>query len=346
MENKKRSSKFWLILIVLILLGSIIGGTFYLTKDKFRNKNDIQEVDKDNTEKEEQEPATPLLYEVTKDGEDTKIYLFGSIHAADDRAYPMQDKIVEAFNGSEYLAVELDIVALQRDFGLQMELVKMLLCENGKTLKDYLSPEGYETIIKYMKDNNIYNEAYEMYKPGMIYSLITNVTIDKSNLDSNKGIDMYFLKKAKRSKKKILEVESAEAQYQLLATMPDEVYELMILSYINQEEQEISSLKEMYEAWLTGDIEKILASSEEIDLDEVREEEQIEFDKIMELLNTFNESLLDNRNDDMTTIVDNYFKEGKNVFVVVGAAHVVGDTGLVKGLSNLGYNVNLIEYNK
>lgn len=346
MENKKGSNKVWLIFIGLILLLSIIGGSFYLSKDKFINKPNTKEIEKDK--EEQKEKATPLLYEVIKNEEDTKIYLFGSIHAADGRAYPMQDKILDAFKTSKYLAVEFDVVAFERDFSLQMELVKMLLCENGKSLKDYLSPEGYEIIIKYMKDNNIYNEAYEMYKPGMIYSLISNVTIDKSNLKSNKGIDMYFLKKAKRSKKKILEVESAESQIQLLSTMPNEVYELMIRSYISEEEQEIASLKEMYEAWLTGDIAKYLDRSKETDLDKIREslseEEKIYFDKIIQLLNTYNESLLNNRNNSMTTVVDNYFKEEKNVFVVVGAAHVVGETGLVNELKKLGYTVNQVEY--
>lgn len=54
--------------------------------------------------------------------------------------------------------------------------------------------------------------------------------------------------------------------------------------------------------------------------------------------------MINNRNTDMTDVVDNYFKEGKNVFVVVGAAHIVGENGLANELANLGYNVNLIDY--
>lgn len=286
--------------------------------------------------------ATPLLYEVSKEGIDNKIYLFGSIHAADERAYPMQNKVMEVYNNSDYLAVELDLMAFKSDLSAQMEMLQMFLCENGKTLKDYLSSEGYAIIVEYMKDNDIYISTYEMYRPAMIYSLLSNVTIEKSKLDSKKGIDMYFLSEAKKDKKEILEIESAQMQYNLLSSLPDELYELIILSYIEQEEQEISDLKELYEGWLSGDV-KSLSSSDDFDIDKIKVG-KFEFDKEMELLNDFNNELINNRNDGMNSVIDNYFKEGKNVFVVVGAAHVVGDNGLVNSLVKSGYNVSLIDY--
>lgn len=344
MENKKSNKKILIVIVGFIFLLAIAGGLFYIFKDKILSNDNNQEVE--NNKKEA--TATPLLYEVTKNDEDTKIYLFGSIHAADDRAYPMQDKIVEAYNNSEYLAVELDLIALQKDLNMQFELVMSFLCENGKTLKDYLSDEGYEIIIKYMKDNGIYNEIYEMYRPGLIYSLISNVTVDKSKLDVNKGIDMYFLSEAKDDNKQILEIESAQMQYNLLASMPDELYEFIILSYIAQEEQEVKGLKDLYEGWLEGNIDGLIDNNDDLDIDKIKEglteEEKVEFDKSLELLNTFNDALINNRNTDMTSVVDNYFKEGKNVFVVVGAAHIVGENGLANELAKLGYEVKLIDY--
>lgn len=345
MKNKK----ILLIIIGFILAFSIIGGTLYLFKDEIFDYTSSVDENFEN-EKEEIATATPLLYEVTKEGEDTKIYLFGSIHVADDRAYPMQDKILEAYSGSEYLAVELDLISFEKDFKAQMEMLQMFLCESGKTLKDYLSEEGYEIIIQYMKDNDVYNSAYEMYRPSMLYSLISGVSTDKSGLNSDDGIDRYFLKKAKRNSKKILELESAELQYKLLASMPDELYEMMIISFIKNEEKEIASLKEMYEAWLNGNIEEFLNNSnqEDIDIEAIKEdlslEEQQLFDQVLELMENFNKAMNDDRNDGMLGTIDTYFKEDKNVFVVVGAAHVVGEYGLVNELGRLGYKVQLIEY--
>lgn len=348
MEKKRTNKKFLLLIIGIILILVVIGGSFFIFRDNIFKKEDIGIVEESKEKKVA--TATPLLYEVTKDGEDAKIYLFGSIHVADDRAYPMQDKIMEAYRSSDYLAVELDLVAFEKDIPGQIEMLQMFLCEDGKTLKDYLSDESYEIIIQYMKDNGIYDSTYEMYKPGLIYTLIANVSADKSGLSSEDGIDMYFLKRATRTRKKILEVESAELQYGLLASMPDELYELMMIATIQSEEEEIESLKKLYEAWLSGDVEEILNNlgTDELDIDDIKKdltlEEQAELDRYIQLINDFNESLIDERNGGMTSVVDTYFKEGKNVFVVVGTAHIVGDDGLVNELTELGYNVELIKY--
>lgn len=343
MENKKDSKKLLIIIACLMLVLAFVGG-FYFYKNKLKNDNnqEVEDKQEDIDNKEEKELATPLLYEVTKDDEDTKIYLFGSIHAADDRAFPMQDKIMNAYNSSDYLAVEVDIVALEKDFSAQVELVQMLLCEDGKTLKDYLKPDTYNMLIEYLKDNKEYNKAYEMYRPGFIYSLLSNIIVEKGNLDIDDGIDMYFLNKATKSKKNILELESATSQYEMLVNLPDELYDYMIKSFIKNEQLEIDNLILMYEGWLEGDFSKLL-ESEEIDTS-LLEDDLNEYENLEIFTEEYDNEMIYKRNEKMVKNVDNYFKEGKNVFVVVGAAHIVGETGLANKLSTLGYNVNIVKY--
>lgn len=343
MENKKDSKKLLIIIACLMLVLAFVGG-FYFYKNKLKNDNnqEVEDKQEDIDNKEEKELATPLLYEVTKDDEDTKIYLFGSIHAADDRAFPMQDKIMNAYNSSDYLAVEVDIVALEKDFSAQVELVQMLLCEDGKTLKDYLKPDTYNMLIEYLKDNKEYNKAYEMYRPEFIYSLLSNIIVEKGNLDIDDGIDMYFLNKATKSKKNILELESATSQYEMLVNLPDELYDYMIKSFIKNEQLEIDNLILMYEGWLEGDFSKLL-ESEEIDTS-LLEDDLNEYENLEIFTEEYDNEMIYKRNEKMVKNVDNYFKEGKNVFVVVGAAHIVGETGLANKLSTLGYNVNIVKY--
>lgn len=355
--NNKNNKKIFILIVGLIL---IIGGllSFLIWKDynkadkdkvaikdtleKNDNENDIVD-DRDTLEKKDSESdissATPLLYEVTKEGYDNKIYLFGSIHMADDRAYPMNDKIMEAFNNSDSLGVEFDLVAYSKDFSKQVETIKLMLCEENKTLADYLNEETYEMLIKYLKDNKAYNKAYEVYKPVLLYTLITNVAGEKSNLDSNKGIDNYFLKEAKKNKKEILELESPEFQYNLLISFPDELFDMMIKESITEEELMIEELKQLYEAWLKGDA-KGIADSEEKDEDDLKDLDE----NILEMLEDYNYKMLTDRNNSMTKKVDDYFKNKKNVFVVVGAAHIVGEDGLANQLQELGYSVEIVHY--
>ena len=49
--------------------------------------------------------------------------------------------------------------------------------------------------------------------------------------------------------------------------------------------------------------------------------------------------LLDDRNIAMTGKMDEYLKGRESVFVVVGAAHIIGDKGIAKQLRDKGYKV-------
>lgn len=181
-----------------------------------------------------------------------------------------------------------------------------------------------------------------MYRPGFIYSLLSNIIVEKGNLDIDDGIDMYFLNKATKSKKNILELESATSQYEMLVNLPDELYDYMIKSFIKNEQLEIDNLILMYEGWLEGDFSKLL-ESEEIDTS-LLEDDLNEYENLEIFTEEYDNEMIYKRNEKMVKNVDNYFKEGKNVFVVVGAAHIVGETGLANKLSTLGYNVNIVKY--
>lgn len=345
MEYKKNNKKIYIFIVGLVLLIGVLLSFFIWKdyKDKLDREND-KVVDTDTSDNKDAEKvtssATPLLYEVTKKGYDNKIYLFGSIHMADNRAYPMNDKIMEAYNNSDSLGVEFDIVAYSKDLKKQMEFMQLMLCEANKTLADYLDEETYEMLIKYLKDNKAYNKAYEVYRPVLLYSLITNVAGKKSNLNSNKGIDNYFLKRAKKDKKEILELESAEFQYNMLLSFPDELYALMIRESIAEEDLMIKELKDLYEAWLNGDATGIAGS------EEMKAEDLADIDKnILAMLEDYNFKMLTDRNNSMTKKVDGYFKDKKNAFVVVGAAHIVGEDGLADKLQKLGYIVKVVDYN-
>ena len=92
---------------------------------------------------------------------------------------------------------------------------------------------------------------------------------------------------------------------------------------------------EMYEAYLSGDEERIKAA---IDLEleegeELTEEEQHFFDAIFT-----------NRNVHMTEVIEEYLRDNKEVFVVVGEAHVVPKDGIIDALTQTGnYKIEVVK---
>ena len=337
-DNKKKVFLILLGILLVIIIG--IGIALFVKGAVDKKLNSDDEVVEKKDEERESPPekiseGKQLLYKVTKDGSDNALYLFGSIHVADERAYPLPDKVMKAFNDSEAIMVEFDLVSYGKNFEKQVNDMRLMLCEPGKTLKDYLSPEVYDKTIKYLKDNKMYNKAYESYKPAFIYTLMSEIIVDKSGLDSNKGIDVYFIKQAGKKKKEIIELESSEFQINILVNVSNALYNLMIDETISKEEEDVEGLKELYEAWLKGDIETILEEDEEID--EVPEELEADYEK-------YNLDMLTNRNKEMAIKAKQGLEEGKNIFLVVGTAHIIGDDGLVALLSNEGYKVEKIEY--
>ena len=76
-------------------------------------------------------------------------------------------------------------------------------------------------------------------------------------------------------------------------------------------------------------------------------DDEIEIDKNysendIKLIKDYNKKLIDDRNITMTNKVEEYFKDNKKVFFMVGALHVIGDKGIAKELEQRGYTVKQI----
>lgn len=306
----KRKSIFLIITIFTLIVFSACG-----KKEIVKEDNEI----------------TPLFYKIS-DKNNTTIYLLGSIHAADDTIYPLNDTIMNSFNDSDYLAVEVDTLSLQNNFDLSLKLAEKMMYNDSTTIKNHIGDELYNKMVNFLKEKKSYSSLYDNYKPVFFESLFENLIIDDAMLKSESGIDMYFLSLASENNKKILEVESAEFQYNLLLNTPLELDKIMIEEYIDNYDLNVSQMKDLYELWKKGDkeqLENILINSES---QNATEEEK----KLME---NYNKSLIIDRNYGMANVLENYFEKKQNVFCVVGLGHVIGDEGIINLLQKRGYDV-------
>lgn len=290
-----------------------------------------QKKEKD-IEDNKKSPATPLFYKITSDNSDVTVYLLGSIHAADDNIYPLNDTIMSSYNESDYLAVEVDTVALTSNFELQIELAKKMLYTDGTTIKDYLEEDLYNKMVEFLQSKNSYNTLYDSYKPAFFESLFENIIITDAGMDANKGIDVHFLNLAKKNGKGILEIETAEFQYDMLLNNPIELDKLMIDGYVNDYESSVTEMKELYAAWKKGDVSELEKKLFESDTSELTEEQ-------IQMVNSYNQSLITDRNYGMVRALEQYMSENKNVFCVVGLGHVIGNEGIISLMEKKGYNI-------
>lgn len=269
--------------------------------------------------------SSPLFFEVTKNGSNAKIYLLGSIHAADETAYPLPNTIIDAYNDSNSLAVEFDIIKYTQNIGKQISLMQNFMYDGDKTIRDDVDDQVYNKMKSILTEVSLYSTLYDKYIPIIWSTLIDNATMLKSGLSEEYGIDMYFLNMAKENNKNILELESAEYQYKVLLNLSDELSLQLLKDSIDNYEESISELKWLYEAYKRGnrdELESIIFTSE-----------------TDELTIEYNEALIDNRNIGMFKGLDKQFRKGETIFCMVGLAHIIGENGLVNIFKQNGYTV-------
>lgn len=278
---------------------------------------------------------TPLLYKVT-DNNGNVIWLFGSIHVGMDSYYPLPRYVTDAFTGSDALAVEVDIVRMELDLIGQFKYLGMLAYPDGSSLSEHIPEETYNRAVAILEENGMYNALLDKYMPAFWWSSIESLTYEKLDAKANLGIDRHLLKQARQQEKEIREVESAEFQYQLMGSFSPELQLLLLESaitgYDNLTETE-AAVEEMMNLWASGDEAAFSAY--------LSEEEDVPSEEA-ELYEEYNNSLITQRNLSMTEYAVEALESGDEVFICVGAAHIVGPGAMAENLRQLGYTVELV----
>ena len=278
----------------------------------------------------------PLLYRVT-DKKGNTAWLFGSIHTGREDFYPLPDYVTNAFNGADSLAVEFNIIAFENDLSLQIKAMTELVYKDGSTIKDHIPKDLYDKAVAILKGKNSYAAALDMYCPAFWSSMIESLMLADSDYDVSSGIDRYLIEKASEAEKEILDIESAEFQYRMMAGFEDDIQRLMlesaVLSYALPYVA-FADLETLMDLWASGD-ESAFAEYLTVDDDTMTAEEK-------QIYARYNKAMMTDRNIGMADFAENALTSGKEVFICVGAAHIVGDGSVSDLLSERGYTVELI----
>lgn len=264
---------------------------------------------------------------------DNTVYLLGSIHVANEQMYPLRTELQEAYDDAEHLAVELDLLAAVEDqAALQQLIMDKAAYKDGTTLKDHVSAETYEQIGKVLEALQLPADTLDPFEPWYVSLVLSQFQSAGAGLDGGIGIDAYFLGLAKEDKKPIIELESAEFQYDMLDGFSEELQMLLLeqgLAGMNEasDTSGADQMAALAEAWASGDEEALTAYIAAMNFNE-------EYYNAMVL----------NRNIAMADKIEVYLQSGNDddYLVVVGAAHVVGEDGLAALLEARGYKVTRI----
>ena len=286
------------------------------------------------------EGVHPMLFHVT--GENgQEMYLFGTIHVGDERTELAMQKLAPIVRKCDALAVEFDIVAYEKDLAAQVEAITQFISEDGSTVDQHMPAELYAQSSALLEEAGLMPNVMKYYNLSMWSQLVEQAALlTKSGLDMNAGMDRALIHFCYENQIEVRDVESPELQYGLLAGFSDELNLLLIESTMKNLEQYGEEVDKLYDAWVEGNYDHVMAVLEEEDTDtsdELSEEQQA-------LVDDYNSRMLTQRNLGMRDRAVEWLKSGDKVFFAVGAAHLVDEGGLVELLRAAGYQVEQVTY--
>ncbi|MFD1957371.1 TraB/GumN family protein [Paenibacillus thailandensis] len=269
----------------------------------------------------ENEGGRGFLWEVKHNG--NTVYLAGSMHIADSSFYPLHPSFEEAFDEADYLGVEVDI-SNAADPENQQLIAELGMYQDGTTLKDHISEETYKKLGAILALNGLDTNALDAYKPWVAETTISTLQSMQAGYESQTGIDLYFLQKAKERNMPVIELESYESQLNMFNSLSPELQESNLNAVLDGYNDIDDNVDLMAELWKSGDDEGLL-----------------ELTKAMAQNEEYYKALLVDRNLAMTDKIVGYLNgtEKAEYLVVVGAAHFLGEDGIVKLLEDKGYTV-------
>ena len=271
-----------------------------------------------------QPPTAPRnahpLWEVR--GKSNSVYLLGSIHFAKDDFYPLAKPIEQAYERSSIIVFEANPGEM-KSMETQASLLKAGMCPAGESLSQQVGKETYSALQSWLKNAGVEPSMLDQMKPWL--ASVTEVVLELQKLGFNpsQGIDEHFYSRAKADKKEVRGLETVDFQINLFANLSREDSELFLKSMLEETDRFPKIFADVIEAWKSGDAAKL-----EPLLLEITKKYPAIYKKF-----------LADRNRVWFPQIEELLGREKNVFVVVGMAHLVGSDGVVDLLKKKGIRV-------
>ena len=269
---------------------------------------------KDSNSQADGEPKAVLIkhpermfWEVKKG--DASIYVLVTIHVADKDFYPLEDKILEAFDKADRLVSEL---GGKKELETLQEKLEIRMLQNfnpKKNLSNFLS-EDEINVIKQELGENIAVPLLK-FNPWVLTIALNQVLYTKAGLDPQNGIDMHLLNRA--DKKKIEALESIDEQLDILSSGTFEEQLKALKETINELQNTDKTID-----WLTK-LKKLYLENNSEELKDF-------IGSLLDMTDGISQdALLKDRNIVWAKKFEEYLNKGGTTFVFAGLAHFLGE---------------------
>jgi uncharacterized protein len=260
-----------------------------------------------------------LLWKIEGNGLTKPSYLYGTIHLMCPDDIDIRTNLRSAFNSTQQLYLEVDM----DDLTGMAKMVFGMMMTDGSSLKTLLDEKDYDSLaVIYKKQTGMSLGAMNRMKPIMLMS-----TIYPSLLGCQpEGWEQAFMKMAKEKNMELLGLEKIEDQISVLDSIPYKVQAEMFLKTMYNLDSTKASFNKMVEVYKKQDLQQLNEMT-------TSDEDYGDYEDVM----------LKKRNSNWISVIIKAMKQ-KPSFFAVGAAHLVGDHGVIYLLRQKGYKVTPVKY--
>ena len=264
-----------------------------------------------------------LLWDISKEGYHTS-YLYGTIHLSDKRVFQFGDSVLPKLYECDAYAGE---IILQPEDMLKM-LPYFYEKDTKKQCKNVLNEAEYQLVSNAFKEKlgEQMLIVLPIMSPYMVSILISYPSSEESDTAQPKYyLDMFLQEKADSLDKKLISLESVESQFAYINSIDIKEQKAHLLKVVKEKEANDDGIEEMIQIYENEDIAALKALL-------LKYEDE---DPIM------NEDFMIERNFIHKNGMIKAMEE-QSTFTAVGAAHLVGEKGIIELLRLEGFYVTPI----
>lgn len=268
-------------------------------------------------------PVRPALF-VARDA-DSSIYLFGTVHIRRPGSDWGGPAAQAALSEAGEIWTEMDVSdASQRD--IQALIISQGMAAPDRPLSSYLNKAEREELAAAIARFNGSPEMFERMRPWLAGMMLSVLPMMQQGYEADAGVDRAVVAAAGDARPRTF--ETAADQIGFFANLSDEAQREFLLDGIRGANEDASEMDALSDAWARGDLNTL----ERMALGDFRRD----YPELFGVLFT-------QRNEAwVSTLMQELDGAGVD-FVAVGAAHMLGEGGLVELLRARGVTVERVE---
>lgn len=253
-------------------------------------------------------------------GDHNTVYLAGSVHllkAADSALPPGFDR---AYKGSKAIVMELALDKVD-PMATATWMMENGMLKDGTTLRATIGDERYSRVSKEAERLGIPMEAADLLQPWVLGLQLIEMQYMKLGFDPEKGVEQQLQHEAQADGKPISGLETMDEQLGVLQGLSKSDQARFLDMAVDEMHDVAGETQSVVTAWRSGDAGKLAA---------LLSDEYKTFPNLYRVL-------VSERNKRWVPQIETLLHGNEDVFVVVGALHLVGDGGLLDLLRRDGY---------